>query len=108
MKKYILIIAVLFCTSASAQQLDTVKGAIVVKPLVFNAVKKDTVHQVKVERMWASSTDTSVTTYVILYDRKGNQIYEDNIIVPYVFWVASKDKTLVDDYIIKSLGLTKK
>ena len=107
MKKYILIIAVLFCTSASAQ-LDTVKGAIAVKPLVFNAVKKDTVHQVKVERMWASSTDTSVTTYVILYDRKGNQIYEQNTIVPYAFWVASKDKTLVDDYIIKSLGLSKK
>jgi hypothetical protein len=109
MKKYILIIAVLFCTSAQAQSIDTVKNAIQVKPVVIDALMKDTVFQLKWEAFGLKRKDTTgCNTYVQMFDRKGKQVRERNIPIPYSVTSVLSNDTIIDDYILKYLGLQKK
>jgi hypothetical protein len=108
MKKYILIIAVLFCTSAQAQKVDTVKNAIQVKPVVIDALMKDTVFQLKWEAFGLKRKDTTgCNTYVQMFDRKGKQVRERNIPIPYSVTSVLSNDTIIDDYILKFLGLQK-
>jgi hypothetical protein len=108
MKKYILIIAVLFCVNAKAQTIDTVKHSVLVKPTVINSLQKDTIYQVKIERVWGGLYDTSITTYIVLYDRKAKKVGETNVTLPYSFLKAWKEPLVAYNFIITSLGLQKK
>lgn len=111
MKKYILIIAVLFCTSAfsaKSQRVDSVQHAVQVKPLVFNAINKDTIFQAKVERMWSGLHDTTITTYIIFYDRKARKVGEENVVLPYSFLQSWTQKVQAENYILTFLGLQKR
>jgi hypothetical protein len=108
MKKYILIIAVLFCTSASAQ-IDTVKNALLVKPVVINVLNKDTCYQVTWSVFGVNRNDTSgASSYVQLYDRVGKKVGELNIPIPYKVLSVWLHDVVIDDYILKILGLSKK
>jgi hypothetical protein len=109
MKKYILIIAVLFCTSAQAQSIDTVKNAIQVKPVLYNALLKDTVYQVSWTVLGIPRKDTSgANSYVQLFDRKAKNIGQMNIWIPNSIISIWLNDTIIDDYILKYLGLQKK
>jgi hypothetical protein len=109
MKKYILIIAVLFCTSTQAQSIDTVKNAIQVKPVLYNALVKDTVYQVSWTVLGIPRKDTSgANSYVQLFDRKAKSIGQMNIWIPNSIISIWLNDTIIDDYILKYLGLQKK
>lgn len=109
MKKYILIIAVLFCISAKSQTVDTVKNAIQVQPVVVNALQKDTCYQVTWSVFGVNRNDTSgANSYVQLYDRKAKRVGELNVPIPYKVLAVWFDDVVIDNYILTFLGLTKK
>ncbi len=110
MKQTISIIAVLFCLSASAQKVDTVKAAIQIQPVVVNVMSKDTCYQV----MWQAnslSRDTSLAVqfYIALYDRKGSKFTDFNLSIPASIiaqWGTSD--IIIDDYILTKFNLKKR
>ncbi len=109
MKKIITIIAVMFCINAQAQQIDTVKSAILVKPVLINWINKDTVFQVT-WRLFDLTRDTTqgCNSYVQMYDRKGKQIADKNVPIDantIKIWTVD---AIIDNYILFSLGLQKK
>ena len=109
MKKYIIIIAVLFCTSVKAQFIDSVKNALQVKPVVINVLNKDTCYQVAWSVFGVNRNDTSgANSYVQLYDRVGKKVGELNIPIPYSVLSKWLHDVVIDDYILKFLGLSKK
>ena len=109
MKKYITILALCFATSLKAQQVDTVANAIQVKPVLYNALLKDTVYQVSWTVLGIPRHDTSgANSYVQLFDRKAKSIGQMNIQIPNAVIVAWLNDTIIDDYILKYLGLQKK
>ena len=108
--KQVLFIAALFAaTSTQAQQVDTVANAIQVKPVLYNALLKDTVYQVSWTVLGIPRHDTSgANSYVQLFDRKAKSIGQMNIQIPNAVIVAWLNDTIIDDYILKYLGLLKK
>ena len=109
MKKYITIIAVLFCTSLSAQKVDSVANAIQVKPTLYNALVKDTVYQVSWTVLGIPRHDTSgANSYVQLFDRKAKSIGQMNIFIPNAVISLWLNDAIIDDYILKYLGLQKR
>lgn len=110
MKQTLTILAVLFCIAAKAQKIDTVKNAIQVKPVVVNALQKDTCYQLGWSVFGINRKDTTsgANSYVQLYDRKGKRVQEMNVQIPYAILAVWLDDTIIDDYILKFLGLTKR
>jgi hypothetical protein len=109
MKKYITILALCFAIKANSQQVDTVANAIQVKPVLYNALLKDTVYQVSWTVLGIPRHDTSgANSYVQLFDRKAKSIGQMNIQIPNAVIVAWLNDTIIDDYILKYLGLQKK
>ena len=108
--KQVLFIAALFAaTSTQAQQVDTVANAIQVKPVLYNALLKDTVYQVSWTVLGIPRHDTSgANSYIQLFDRKAKSIGQMNIQIPNAVIVAWLNDTIIDDYILKHLGLQKK
>lgn len=106
--KHLLLIGFAFLTLNATAQIDSVKNAVQVQPLIINALNKDTIYQARVENMWGSPYDTSINTHVVVYDRKGKNVGERNVILPYSFLVAWTNKSMVDNYILTFLGLKKK
>jgi len=110
MKKTFSIIAVLFCLSATAQKVDTVKAAIQIQPLVVNALTKDTCYQLS----WKAndlSRDTSlpVTFYIALHSRTGAKITDFNLTIPAnIIQQWGTSDTIIDDYILNKYGLKKR
>jgi hypothetical protein len=110
MKKVLSIIAVLFCLSASAQKVDTVKAAIQIQPIIVNQFNKDTAYQL----IWSAnslSRDTSlpVPFYVAIFDRKANKVLDFNVTIPaYVIAQWGTSDTIIDDYILNKYGLKKR
>ena len=110
MKKILSIIAVLFCLSATAQKIDSVKASIQIQPVVVNVMVRDTAYQL----IWSAnslSRDTSlpVPFYVAMYDRKGIKVIDFNVIIPssvIAQWGTSD--TIIDDYILNKYGLKKR
>lgn len=114
MKKLLLIFAVLFYIGAEASpidtlKIDTVKNALLVQPAVINALKKDTCFQITWNAGNISRSDSSTATlYYQLYDRKGRQIYQENLIVPASVVAVWLSNTVIDDYILSFLGLKRR
>jgi hypothetical protein len=109
MKKIILFAALFAATTTKAQQVDTVANAIQVKPVLYNALLKDTVYQVSWTVLGIPRHDTSgANSYIQLFDRKAKSIGQMNIQIPNAVIVAWLNDTIIDDYILKYLGLQKK
>lgn len=110
MKKFILILGFAFLAiNAQAQSVDTVKHAVQVTPVVLNALSKDTLYQVGIENFWRKPHDTtSANTYVILYDRKGQKLKDENIRIPHSIVKVLVNDILLDDYVITFLGLQRR
>ena len=109
MKKYITILALCFAIKANSQQVDTVANAIQVKPVLYNALLKDTVYQVSWTVLGIPRHDTSgANSYVQLFDRKAKSIGQMNIFIPNAVITLWLNDTIIDDYILKYLGLQKK
>jgi hypothetical protein len=110
MKKTLSIIAVLFCISAQAQKVDTVKAAIQIQPLVVNALTKDTCYQLS----WKAndlSRDTSapVVFYIALHSRTGAKITDFNLTIPAnIIQQWGTSDTIIDDYILSKYTLKKR
>ncbi|TAG31868.1 MAG: hypothetical protein EAZ35_02130 [Sphingobacteriia bacterium] len=110
MKKTILFFAILFAAIAvQAQKIDTVQSAILVNPVVVNALTKDTAFQVS----WSAfgiTRDTSkgCNTYVQVFDRKAKRVMELNIPIPAKTLQDWDSDIIIDNYILTFLGLTKK
>jgi hypothetical protein len=110
MKKSLSIIAVLFCLSASAQKVDTIKAAIQIQPLVVNQLNKDTAYQL----VWQANvitrdTSLSVPFYVALFSRSANKLLDFNLNIPaniIAQWGTSD--TIIDDYILTKYNLKKR
>ena len=109
MKKLLLTLSLFAAFSAQAQQVDTVKNAIQVKPMLYNALLKDTVYQVSWTVLGIPRQDTSgANSYVQLFDRKAKNIGQMNIWIPNAIINIWLNDTIIDDYILKYLGLQKK
>jgi hypothetical protein len=109
MKQVLLILGLAFTLNASAQQVDTVANAIQVKPVLYNALLKDTVYQVSWTVLGIPRHDTSgANSYVQLFDRKAKSIGQMNIQIPNAIITLWTSDTIIDDYILKYLGLLKK
>ena len=109
MKKYILIAALFAATTTKAQQVDTVANSIQVKPVLYNALLKDTCYQVTWSVFGVNRNDTSgANSYVQLFDRKAKSIGQMNIWIPNSIISIWLNDTIIDDYILKYLGLQKK
>jgi len=109
MKHTLLIIGLAFTLNATAQKIDTVKNAILVKPVVVNAIQKDTCYQVCWSVFGVNRNDTSgASSYVQLYDRVGKKVSEMNIAIPYSVLSVWLDDKVIDDYILTFLGLKKR
>lgn len=109
MKHTLLIIGLAFSLNASAQQVDSVKNAIHVQPVVVNALQKDTCYQVTWSVFGVNRNDTSgASSYVQLYSRVGKKVGELNIPIPYKVLSVWLHDVVIDDYILKILGLSKK
>lgn len=109
MKKYITILALCFAVKANCQSIDTVKSAILVKPVCINWINKDTVFQVT-WKLFEVTRDTSqgCNSYVQLWDRKGKQIADKNVPIDkgtLAIWTVD---AIIDNYILFALGLEKK
>jgi hypothetical protein len=109
MKQVLLILGLAFTLNASAQQVDTVANAIQVKPVLYNALVKDTVYQVSWTVLGIPRHDTSgANSYVQLFDRKAKSIGQMNIQIPNAIITLWTSDNIIDDYILKYLGLLKK
>lgn len=107
--KHLLLIGFAFLTLNASAQIDTVKNAIQVQPVVVNAMQKDTVYQVTWSVFGVNRNDTSgANSYVQLYDRKAKRVGELNIPIPYKVLSVWLDDKVIDDYILTFLGLKKK
>jgi hypothetical protein len=109
MKQVLFILGLAFTLNASAQQVDTVANAIQVKPVLYNALLKDTVYQVSWTVLGIPRHDTSgANSYVQLFDRKAKSIGQMNIQIPNAIITLWTSDNIIDDYILKFLGLLKK
>ena len=94
----------------STAPLDTVPGAIQVKPVEFNRLTKDTVTQIT----WivfglTRDTTQGCSTYVVAYDKSGKKITDGNVPIPAeIVKQWGTDNTLIDDYILKFYNLQKR
>ena len=111
MKHLLTSIGLFIALSASAQRVDTVKNAIQVKPIVVNAMNKDTLYQFTVSVFGINLKDTCLgaNTYIIFYDRIAKRIGEKNVPLPAkVVNEWGTDDNSVVTYILNFLGLTKR
>jgi hypothetical protein len=110
MKKLLTLIFVLVNLSVFGQKVDSVKNALQVNPVVVNALQKDTCYQLtwSVFSINRNDTTSGANSYVQLYDRKAKKVGELNIPIPYSVLAVWLDDVVIDDYILKFLGLTKK
>ena len=111
MKKLLFFAAIFAATTASAQQVDTVRNSVLVKPIVLNVLNQDTLYQftVSVFGLQLKDTTAGANTYIQFYDRKAKKIGEKNVPLPAE--VVNKwgtEDTSVINYILSILGLTKK
>lgn len=107
--KHLLLIGFAFLALNATAQIDSVKNAIQVQPVVVNAMQKDTVYQVTWSVFGVNRNDTSgANSYVQLYDRKAKRVGELNIPIPYKVLSVWLDDKVIDDYILTFLGLKKK
>ena len=107
--KHLLLIGFAFLALNATAQIDSVKTAIQVQPVVVNAMQKDTVYQVTWSVFGVNRNDTSgANSYVQLYDRKAKRVGELNIPIPYKVLSVWLDDKVIDDYILTFLGLKKK
>ena len=110
MKKLLIIVGVFLSLSASAQSVDTVKGAIQIQPVVVNAMAKDTAYQLT----WTAfgltrDTTQGCNTYVQMFDRTGKKVLDFNCPIPAATvnkW--GTDDSVIDDYILTMYGLRKR
>ena len=109
MKKYILILGFALLTLNASAQLDTVKNALLVQPVVVNALQKDTCYQVTWSVFGVNRNDTTgANSYVQLFDRKAKKVGELNVPIPYSVLSVWLDDKIIDDYILTILSLKKK
>ena len=111
MKQTLTTLAILFALSTQAQKVDSVATAVQIKPLVINAIQKDTAYQLT----WrgidiVNDTSKTMTTYVQIFDRKAKKVGESNVIVPagVVRQWMSGGKQAIDNFILTFYGLTKR
>lgn len=117
MKKLIFCISILVSISAYSQVdtakkvnfLDTIKNAILIKPVVVDAIKKDTAYQVTWS-LFGISRDTTqgCNSYVQIFDRKAKKISDLNIPITAATLAAWGSDIVIDNYILTFLGLEKK
>ena len=110
MKKVLLFFALFYAFTAQAQ-VDTVKGGILIKPVLVNYMTKDSAYQMTVNVFDLKLNDTTqgCNSYVVLYSRKASQVQAMNVPIPkqVVNAWGTSDKA-VEDFILASLGLTRK
>ena len=114
MKKLLFILSIFAALTAKANTADTlkvdsVKNAIQVKPVVINYLQKDTCYQVGWSVFGVNRNDTTgANSYVQLFDRKGKRVSEMNVRIPYSVLSVWLDDVVIDNYILKFLGLQKR
>lgn len=111
--KHLLLAALLFSATASAQEKDTtlvLPNAIKVQPIVYNAITKDTLNQIAISVFGLNLGDTTngCNTYVQFFDKK-RKIGDTNVPIPAS--VVNKwgtDDKVIEDYILTFLNLKRK
>lgn len=109
MKKIILLAAIFAAVTVQAQTVDTVKNAIQVKPVVVNALQKDTCFQVGWSVCGINRNDTTgANSNVFFFDRKGRFFSEVKVRIPYSVLSVWLEDIVIDNYILTFLGLQKR
>lgn len=112
MKKALLIFGFAFLALNAQSQtpkVDTVYKAIQIQPLVANAIKKDTAYQMiwMVNNVHRNDSLPAVA-YPRFFNRKGQQVMQDEIIIPASVLAVWLSNTVIDDYILSYYGLVKR
>lgn len=106
MKHLLLIIGLAFTLNAQAQQIDTVRNAVQVKPILLNWITKDSVYQVTWDLFQVSrDTTQGCNSYVQVYDRKGKKLYDKNVPIDKITLHSYPKVDAIDRYIVFALGL---
>lgn len=107
MKKLLLVITLLTFTQGYSQTVDSLPRAIQVVPRVIDAIAKDTVYQMRIDRVWLTPYDTVSPggSYVVLHDRVGKRVKDYNIDIPYSILKIWLNDDVIRDYILAFLGL---
>jgi hypothetical protein len=89
-------------SSPTVDTLMPVKNAILIQPILINALTKDTAYQF-IWNVQNISRDTSqgAGAYVNLFDRKGRGIYQTSVYIPKeIIREWGTDDTIIDQFMI--------
>lgn len=106
MRKLLIIIGLAFTLNAQAQKVDTVRNAVLVKPVLMNWINKDTAYQITWQ-LFQVSRDTAIgcNSYVEVFDRKGKKLMEKNVPIDRSTLHYYPNLAPIDKYIAFALGL---
>lgn len=106
MKQTLTTLAILFATATQAQKVDTVRNAVLVKPVLMNWINKDSAFQFTWQFFQVSrDTANGCNSYVEVFDRKGKKLMEKNIPIDKATLHYYPNLAPIDRYIAFALGL---
>ncbi len=109
MKKLLLLALCFTALNLKAQSIDTVKTAILIKPIVVNVMAKDTAYQVTWSAFGVTPDSTQgCNTYVQMFDRKGTKVLDFNCPIPASVKNSWGPDDVITNYIFFTFGITKK
>lgn len=106
MKHILTTIAILFAVSTQAQKVDTVRNAVLVKPVLMNWINKDSAYQFSWQLFQVGrDTANGCNSYVEVFDRKGKKLMEKNVPIDRATLHYYPNLAPIDKYIAFALGL---
>lgn len=106
MKQILTTIAILFAVTTQAQKVDTVRNAVLVKPVLMNWINKDSAYQFTWQLFQVSrDTANGCNSYVEVFDRKGKKLTEKNVPIDKDTLHKYPLLAVIDRYIAFALGL---
>lgn len=106
MKHILTTLAILFAVTTQAQKVDTVRNAVLVKPVLMNWINKDSAYQFTWQFFQVSrDTANGCNSYVEVFDRKGKKLMEKNVPIDKATLHYYPNLAPIDRYIAFALGL---
>lgn len=108
MKRYFLILSLLFSTVCFSQKVDTVKNALQIHPVLVNPLKGDTAYQIKWSVNVFRGKGEDCLSYIQFLDRNGNKVEDVNVIIPANIIEVWLDDKVIDDFILNRFKLSRR
>lgn len=106
MKQLLTTIGLFIALTTSAQKVDTVRNAVLVKPVLMNWINKDSAYQFSWQLFQVGrDTANGCNSYVEVFDRKGKKLMEKNVPIDRATLHYYPNLAPIDKYIAFALGL---